>query len=432
MTLVDRKHFLVLFGIAVLAIVAFLPTLTQPFIEDDYANIKLARTYGPVSGWGEMMRDDVNRVRTTTWVMTYWIDRVSGFEPWAFYAVGILLHVFNCWLIYAFGRLNTIGYAISGWAAAFFAIQEGHQEAVMWYSACNELLLFLFGMSCVLAWIRFVERDELDWKWYEASLVLFILSLASKESSVVFVPLIVLVTFTFSPHKKRVWYALPFAVLASIYVTLIFAARQHSFRFSDQSFELDAPFWITWSRSFFALLWFWGLIALAALIIWRKHLRLILFALLWIAVSFVPYMFVAYMHRIPSRQTYLASFGLALIVGAAIVAMRKRLIGKYAWVAYSVLAIILIHNVGYLWYKKRPQFLERADPTEQLVKTVKQTDGPIYVECFPRDKIHAESAVELRLTRSTDTLIWTADEAARHPGITTFCYDESTHTATIK
>jgi hypothetical protein len=143
-------------------------------------------------------------------------------------------------------------------------------------------------------------------------------------------------------------------------------------------------------------------------------------------------MFVGYMHRIPSRQTYLASFGLALIVGTAIVAMRERLTGKYTWLAYSVLAIILIHNVGYLWIKKRPQFLERADPTEQLVKAVREADRPIYIECFPRDKIHAESAVELRLGRSADSLVWNADDATMHPGIKTFCYDESTHTASIK
>jgi hypothetical protein len=379
-----------------------------------------------------MVSDDVNRVRATTWVMTYWVDRVSGFQPWAFYAVGILLHVFNCWLVYAFGRINGIGYSISGWTAAFFAVQEGHQEAVMWYSACNELLLFLFGMSCVLAWLKFIENDRFNWKWYLSSLTLFILALASKESSVIVVPIVVLVTRAFSLRRKRVWYAVPLAVLVAIYAASIFAGRQHSFRFSDQSFEIDAPFWITWSRSFFALLWFWGLLAIAALLIWRRQLKLMLFALLWIAVSFVPYMFVAYMHRIPSRQTYLASFGLALIVGAATVAMRDRLAGKRAWLAYLILSIVLIHIVGYLWFKKRPQFLERADPTEQLVKIAEQTEGPIYVACFPRDKIHAESAVELRLGRSPDTLIWTADRASRYPDIKTFCYDESTHTATIK
>ena len=415
-----------------MAVVAYLPTLTQPFIEDDYANIKLARNYGPISGWSGMMNDDVNRVRATTWVMTCWIDRLSGFEPWAFYAIGILLHIFNCWLVYAFGRANGIGYVISSWAAAFFAIQEGHQEAVMWYSACNELLLFLFGISCLLAWLRAIEKKEFHWKWHAASLILFIFALCSKESSVIIVPLLVLVTYLFSFHRRRILYAVPFAVLAAIYVAMIFAARQHSFRFSDQSFELDAPFWITWSRSFFALIWFWGLIAIAALLIWRRNLRVLWFGLIWIAISFVPYMFVAYMHRIPSRQTYLASFGLAMIVGAAIAAIRERLTGKYSWLAYAVLVLILIHNIGYLWIKKRPQFLERADPTEQLVKAASQTNGPIYVECFPRDKIHAESAVELRLGRPADSLVWNAEDAAKHPGIETFCYDESTHTVTIK
>ena len=33
------------------------------------------------------------------------------------------------------------------WAAAFFAVHEGHQEAIVWYSAISELLVFFFGLG---------------------------------------------------------------------------------------------------------------------------------------------------------------------------------------------------------------------------------------------------------------------------------------------
>jgi len=37
------------------------------------------------------------------------------------------------WLLYALGEWKGIGYSASFlWAAAFFAVYEGHQEALMW------------------------------------------------------------------------------------------------------------------------------------------------------------------------------------------------------------------------------------------------------------------------------------------------------------
>lgn len=55
-----------LFVLAVLAIGAYLPDLTQPFISDDYPNIGLALAYGPISGWEEMANDSVQRPRAAT------------------------------------------------------------------------------------------------------------------------------------------------------------------------------------------------------------------------------------------------------------------------------------------------------------------------------------------------------------------------------
>ena len=43
--------------LAVLAIIAYLPALAQPFISDDYPSIRLALEYGPISGWKAMAND---------------------------------------------------------------------------------------------------------------------------------------------------------------------------------------------------------------------------------------------------------------------------------------------------------------------------------------------------------------------------------------
>ena len=364
--------------------------------------------------------DDVNRVRATTFVLTHWIERSFGLRPAAFYSFSILLHVLNCWLVYALGRWPLIGFRVSAWSAAFFAIYEGHQEAVMWYSACNELLLFFFGILSLLGWLIFLEQRA--WHWYISSLCFFILALLSKESSLILIPLMFLPLLVTGFERRRILSLLPFVFLGIVYAVSIFQTHNHSFRFQDQSFELSAPFWETWSKSFFALLWPWGWLTVIALFVWRKSERLLGIAIFWISISFVPYMFVAYVHRIPSRQTYLASAGLALIVGAAIVAFRERIKPKRSWVVATLLGVVLLHNVVYLWTRKHKQFLQRAEPTEQLIAFTRNITGSVYVRCFPRPPIIGDAAVEVTLGKPQGTLIWSEEEARRIKPSGTFCY----------
>jgi hypothetical protein len=411
---------LILPTLALLAIVSYLPTLSQPFIEDDYPNIELARVYGPINGWPRMASDGVQRVRATTFILSHSIERVFGLKPAAFYAFSILLHICNCWLLFALGRWPIVGPRVSFWSAAFFAVYEGHQEAIMWYSACNELLLFFFGMLSLLCWLIFLEQERT--RWFPASLFFFILALLSKESAIILVPLLSLPLLMPERRTRLAIHLIPYALLAATSAVSVFLTRSYSFRFQDGSFVLSAPFWVTWPKSFFALFWFWGLISVTALLCWRASQPLLRLALIWIGISLMPYMFVEYVHRIPSRQIYLASAGLSLIVGAFIVALRERYGPARRWIPATLLIVILLHNVWFLWTRKRQQFLERARPTEQLIAAARNTSGPIYVRCFPRPPIIGDAAVKLALNKPPGTLIWDEEEARRRTPAATFCY----------
>ena len=118
-------------------------------------------------------------------------------------------------------------------------------------------------------------------------------------------------------------------------------------------------------------------------------------------ISLLPYSFLTYSTQIPSRQVYLASAGLALLVGLAAARLPGRRLAAVAVV------VMLAHNVGYLWTKKRRQFEERAAPTAQLIDFAARTRGRIWVRCFPLPKIVAEEAVRLGAGRAPDSLVWT-------------------------
>jgi hypothetical protein len=408
-----RSRALILFLVAALAVLAYAPLFTQPFVQDDYPDIEMARVFGAPAGLGAMLSHPIFRYRATWWVMAYWTDRIFGFSPAAAYSVAIALHIVCAWLVYALGAWKAIGWRVSAAAAAFFAVYEGHQEAVMWYNSAHEELLFLFGVAGFLAWVRFLDGGS--WRWYAVSLAAFPLALLSKETAVVFALLLLVPMALQGRRRFGLW--LPFALMAAAEVWLLLGVRSYSFRFHDGSFSLHAPFWITWPESYLRLLWVWGLLALGALLALRavQYRRAAILAAVWTGLALVPYSFITYMHRLPSRHTYLASAGLALLVGAGFVALRDRVGLRWALAAAS-LAIAV--NVGILWTKKRQQFLERAAPTERLIVLARQVNGPIYMRCFPDPGMIADSAVRMRAPAST--LIWDPAHAAEAKA--EFCY----------
>jgi hypothetical protein len=391
----SRRTLAVLAGLCLLA---YLPLFRQPLLEDDWPNIELARN------WIGLLGHSVFRWRTVHWMLTNGIERAFGLWAPAYYAAAIAMHIAATWVVYAMGALPQIGWRVSAIAAAFFAVYEGHQEAVMWYSASAETLMFVFGAASVVLFTR-----RRTWP----ALALFVAALASKESAVIFAVLMLVTVYELrDPAGLRGallrW--LPFGGLAAAYAAWIAAARASSFRFRDGSFSLSAPFWITWPASCWRMLWIWGVAALIVLAWRRAWPRSARFGLLWMAVGLAPYVFLTYMTRVPSRHTYIASAGLALVVGAAVAKLGRRA------ATIAVLVFVLV-NVGYLWTRKRAQFLERAAPTESVIAFARTTSAPvIYLRCFPGPPVTPESAVRLTTGKR---VTWKPE-----PGAAEFCWSE--------
>ncbi len=405
-------------SLALLCLIAYLPTLSIPLIQDDYPIISLSRHFGNLTGLPALLHSPADRLRTTALWLTRPLWRQFGLASLPYHLASLLLHMLNTGLVFALVAVRTKTRQAAWWSAAFFAVHEGHQEAIMWFSAANELLLFLFGAGSLLCWIEgWIEaesRRSIGWRM--ASILLFSLALLSKESAVIFLPLLVLV----SPRedwRRTLLRLLPFAILGAVAVVSIICARSSSFRFSDGSFSVHAPFWITWPRSLGRLLWIWGWLACAVLLFAKPRLerfrRWAVPALLWMGIALIPYSFNTYSTQIPSRHTYLASAGLAMLVGLALAGIVEELRWRRAWVT-ALVAIVLIYNVGWLWMKKRPQFLQRGEPSEHLIRFAREHPGPIWIACYPHnERMAAEEALRLALGRPPSSLVWSEAEASR-------------------
>mgnify|MGYP007039592486 CR=1 FL=1 len=178
------------------------------------------------------------------------------------------------------------------------------------------------------------------------------------------------------------------------------------------------------------LLWVWGAVCLAAIVAlrqWGRWKSTLGAAALWIGVTLMPYVFLTYMPRVPSRHTYFASAGLALIVGAGALSMGNALIarlGARRGAAAEILLVIAIlgSETAYIWTVKRPQILARADSTEAFLHFARQHNGQIYLKCFPVSPLVAGSALRIVLQRAESEVVTDPHHAA---GAAPFCYQPS-------
>jgi len=111
----------------------------------------IGRQYA-AGGWEPLWQDAALRTRATYIFLSATLDSWFGFHPVPFYTASILLHVACVLLVYSTCAWREIPSSLAFWAACFFAIYEGHQEAVMWVAASSDLLVFLFGMAAWVCW----------------------------------------------------------------------------------------------------------------------------------------------------------------------------------------------------------------------------------------------------------------------------------------
>lgn len=413
---------LMLICLSILSLLAYGRALGLPFIADDYIQIQFARDYGPVSQWPALFHDALYRCRATSLVLTYWTERAFGLYPLAFNLSSLLLHVLNSMLVFALGFWRPVGWKISAIAAGFFAISERHSEAIIWYAAVPELLVFLFSVAGFLCWVCWLQSRKRPIAAYAGAFGFFLLALLSKESAVAVVPLYILAVLCLPQRNlKSLWGVAPFLIGSGAYFGLAFLARGTHLHFNDGTFSLSAPFWSVLLRSAGGLLWVWGAVMLGALGVWKvRQRRLLLWiSALWIVVTLLPYSFLAYMPRVPSRHTYFASVGLALIVAVGMLTFwewsARR---KQVWLAGLAATVIVLQQSGWIWTVKHRQYRLRAEPTEYLLRVARESPGPVYAKCFPYSHFIGDFALRVK---TENAVLLTGSEAAAHPHAVDFC-----------
>lgn len=398
--------------LALLCAATYWRTLSLPLISDDYLQIELGRKYGAFSHWPDLAADVLYRCRATSIVLTHWTEYWFGTDPFWFNVSSLLLHFGNCSLVFLLGFWRPLGFAISVPAACIFAFLQRPHEAVVWYAALPELLVFTFTVAALIAWI--LHCNTMEWRWFGLSMAAFLLALLSKESAVVFVPLALLV----AGWKPKLWWRItPALGLSVLYFFAIHADRQTHLHFNDGTFSLSAPFWSAELRTIGRLLGFWGTVALLILAAWHRSWKLIGLCILWMAITLLPYSFLTYQGLAPSRHAYMAAVGMAFLLAMAWLTLCERFPQRQG-IALAVAALCILQQTSYVSTYKHGQFVQRAMPTERLLSATVGYSGPVQLNCFPYPLEVAELALKLR----TGKRVWlAADGDPTEPRVVDYC-----------
>jgi tetratricopeptide (TPR) repeat protein len=170
--------------LVVAVLIAFGPTLLAGFVwDDDIYVTKDALLTSPGGLWKMWFSlDTPSQYFPLTYTALYVEHALWGLNPAGYHLVNILLHAVNALLVWrVLTRLRIPGALL---AAGIFALHPVTVESVAWVSELKNVLMCLFFMLSILAWIDFVERPgKTRWLYYALSLVFCALSLFAKTTA---------------------------------------------------------------------------------------------------------------------------------------------------------------------------------------------------------------------------------------------------------
>src|SRR5437899_9017637 len=185
-----------------------------------------------------------------TW-MSFGLDYLFwGLEPLGYHLTNLVLHATSAAVFYLVARRilslavpdpddrGQAGLALSaGFAALLFALHPLRAESVAWATERRDVLLGLFYLLTILAYLRACERGERGRGWYWGAVGLFACALLSK-SMAVSLPAVLLILHVYLLHRlggsigwwtKPAWRIylekVPFVLLAGVASAVAFKGQ---------------------------------------------------------------------------------------------------------------------------------------------------------------------------------------------------------------
>lgn len=201
--------------IVLLTFTAYYPAIDGEFVWDDAGHFSSNPLMTAPDGLRRLWFSTDNLAYYPLTFTTFWVERrLWGLQPMGYHMVNIAFHAVNAVLVWLL--LSRLGIRGAWMAGAIFALHPVHVESVAWITERKNVLSGFFYLLALGSYLRFVTHRR--WQWYGWALVLFLLALLSKTSTVM-LPVVLLLCVWWSNRSLRlldILKTLPFFALSAL------------------------------------------------------------------------------------------------------------------------------------------------------------------------------------------------------------------------
>lgn len=174
-------------GVLILTFIAFIPALTNDFVnwDDDYnlannTNTALLTWENIKNIFSEPVIGNYNPLP----ILTFAIERsIFGLDPTIYHVNNVLLHLICVFFIYRIFRSLNLNAMVSGLGALLFGIHPMRVESVAWVTERKDVLFGAFFLAALWFYIQYVKTGYIK-KYFYAALGLFFVALFAKIQAV--------------------------------------------------------------------------------------------------------------------------------------------------------------------------------------------------------------------------------------------------------
>jgi len=224
-------HFFYLFAILIIAVIAYIPSLNNDFVNwDDIIYvmnndmIKSISIENFLKIWSTFWMGNYHPVTLLSFAFDYHLFQMT---PHGYHYHNLVLHIINTALVYFFCyHLFAKKTTIAAIVAILFAIHPMHVESVAWISERKDLLYTLYYLLSLISYIFYCKGKKIG--YFILAILFFIVSLLSKAQAVTLPLVLILIDyylsrkFSFTTVLEKV----PFFLLAlACGIVAIFAQK---------------------------------------------------------------------------------------------------------------------------------------------------------------------------------------------------------------
>ena len=328
-------------------------------------------------------------------LMSYAFDYAVGKDdPGVYHASSNLWAGVVAGFVYLFALLLMQDRWIAVAAGVLFAAHPVHVEAVAWISSRKDLVAAAFALPAMICYLFYSNRGKRQWLWYAASLILFLLAIAGKQSVAV-VP-VQLFFFDLLARGRLNWRIvldkLPYVVMVAYFAIRTMAAQPHAGHDIDIYVISRAICDSLWLLTGFAdyviyrfrppsevllavkaFFWLLPAIVVALIALPRKYnVTMPLLLVYWVIQGLLPAQALALVHPVSDRYAFFPSVALVILIAWAVVTLGRRF--RSAGIAAGTIVLVVI---AAMWAQNTRAYLAEWNDPRSIWHAAAQKSGEI-------------------------------------------------------